>query len=150
MKESCKDQGNDNDDSSFDIYVVPASDLPNWVGRQLGRFETAPHTNIQAWVRNGVAVRVQILCQQTDDYRSALVQKYGEPKTRKVEFQNKYGKSWTADALEWQLPGLHVEFSLDNIQEDQGRSGITTLELQTNANLRRQNEATQKASKRKL
>jgi hypothetical protein len=82
-------------------------------------------------LRRGVPVAVEILADGGPALRNVLVAKYGAPfRTTPIEFTMDSGAKWTADELEWLLPGLHVQFTLIRYGQRQGEAhGMLRIEL---------------------
>lgn len=79
-----------------------------------------------------------------------LRQKYGKPsKVETVSFQNKLGAKWSVENLEWNLPGLHVEFKPVGQLGDLD-SGFVIIETSVGERVRKGRLDDQKAKQPKL
>jgi hypothetical protein len=140
-------------DTSSTVLHFPSGGLPEWVGdgnvaaNALFGDVVSP---VAAKVAGGVVVSLSMDARDMHGFSEDLRQKYGPPKVTDVEFRNNYGNKWVAHNLEWLLPGLHVEFVLNQQQGNLARLGVLTIELESQYKSKANNNAKDRAKRLKL
>jgi hypothetical protein len=152
LRGACKEMGEDGATASVHF---PATKLPTWIGTAngLGALEAVMGDGsfVHVVLQSGVVVEVWMRANETDELGEDLTSKYGPAHVRQVSFSNSYGSKWEASQYEWKLPGLHVEFVLDETQsQNLGRAGMLTIELDSRYKSTRARQTQEKAKHLKL
>jgi hypothetical protein len=79
-------------------------------------------------------------------------EKYGKVRSNSVTFSNTFGGASKGEELEWHLPGLHVQFTLDRAQagDPGGLTGVLLIEVESASRLRTQKHQERDAKRTKL
>ncbi|MBW8888090.1 MAG: hypothetical protein JF616_10080 [Fibrobacteres bacterium] len=126
-----------------DAVKLVGVSVPDWV---------ASATPMVGQIWNSMLVAVQVRASARDaNFREDLVEKFGPP-TREIKtsFRNTYGKAWTAPEMEWKSNDLHVQFVLDQKQDDEQAWGVLLIENAVAYKARAEYESKQKKQRTKL
>jgi len=127
---------------SDELVAFPLKMVPAWVA----------YDGAGIVIRGKTLVSVHFPQVRGDDgLRRDLVKKYGRPRRETpISFSNAFGKSTKGSNLEWELPGLHVEFTLHETQGNDDLLGELLVEAESAYKERRTCEGEEEAQRRPL